>query len=130
VGAPGGDHDVGLDVLALDDRVDVAVELADVDRRLARVADLGIDVHHARRVALVVEVLLRADVLPARGDRVLEERPEREAEPGERERHRRDAAGRQRGPLHQPAARDGLALERAGNPASVGVAGLLVELLG
>ena len=41
VGAAGGDRDVGLRVLALDDLVLASVELADVDRGLARVADLG-----------------------------------------------------------------------------------------
>jgi hypothetical protein len=130
VRAAGGDHDVGLRLLALDHLVLALVELTDVDRSLARVADLGIDVHHARDVGLVVEVPLGPHVLPAGGVRALEDRTEGEAEPGQRERHGRDPAGGKGGSLHEATARDRLALVRAWNPAILGVAGAFVELLG
>jgi hypothetical protein len=128
VRAARGDRDEGL--LRLPGRVvHLVVPLADVDGGLARVADLGVDVHHPLHVGVRAEVALRAEVLPAVGDGLLEQRAEREAKPGQRERHGGDAARGERGALHETAARDGLALERARDPATLRVAGLLVELL-
>src|SRR5215213_8685939 len=131
VGAARGNRDVGrIRALALDPLVLLRIVLAQVDGRLAGVADLRHQTDHLRHVGLVVEVVLGAHVLPAFGLLLLEQRSDRKAECGQRDRRHGHPAHELRAALHEAPPGDGLALERPGEAATLGVAGLLVELGG
>ena len=111
VHAAGGDRDERL--LAVGRAVDLLVARADVDGRLADLADPLHDRDDPRDVGVGLEVVRLADRLP--GDlRALEQRrAEREAERRQRERERGDGAGAVRGQRHHASARDRLAFEGA-----------------
>src|SRR3954454_7931248 len=133
VSAAGGDRDVGqrLDVLVAVARADVLRRrLANVHGGLAGLTDGGVHVNHALDVARGVELALRADVLPLGGDGVPEHRAQREAERREAECHGGYAAHGERTALHQAAARDGLALDRARDAATLRIAGLALGVHG
>src|SRR4029453_17653677 len=91
VHAAGGDGDE-LVVLVLDRAVDLLVVLADVDGRLADLAHVALDRQDLGAVGVVDEIVGAPDVLPS-GLLALEDRAEREAQRGQDDRRRRDAAG-------------------------------------
>ena len=104
--------------------VEVGVVLADVDGRLADVADAAHERQRPRDVRVVGEVGDRADGLPVRLV-LLEDRPDGEADRGQREGGRGDAAGGVHRAGHEAPAAHRLALERAGDLRLGGRLGLL-----
>ena len=102
----------------------LVVARAHVDRRLARLPDprdLGDDLRH---VGVVGEVVGDADRLPLHLGALEDRRAGREAQRGQHEGGGGDRAGAVRRERHEPAPRDGLALEGARDVALGGVLGL------
>jgi hypothetical protein len=123
VHAPRRDRDV-LVVLVTRLVVEVGVVLADVDGRLADVADAAHERERSRDVRVVGEVAGRSDRLPVRLV-LLEDGADGESDRGQRERGRGDAAGGVDRAGHEATPADGLALERAGDLRLGGGLGLL-----
>jgi hypothetical protein len=96
--------------------IDRRVALAHVGDRVPGLAHARDDPQDLGRVIGLGEVARRPDRLPVEGDPA-EERTEGEAESGQRERHRGNAAGTVGDAAHESPAGDCLALERAGHPA-------------
>jgi hypothetical protein len=92
--------------------IDLRVALADVGRRLARLADAVDDRDDLRHVGVLGELADRADRLPALLV-LLEHRAQREAQRGQQEGRGGNCARDVRAAGHQPSPRDRLALEGA-----------------
>src|SRR3954453_1905527 len=115
VHAPRRDRDV-LAVAVGRALVDLRVALADIDGRLAGLADARAERDDLRDVVVVRELVDGADVVPGLLV-LLEDRPQREAERREGDRRDGHRAGDVRRTAHEAAPRHRLAFEGARDPA-------------